>query len=261
MKKKSTLDSQTSNQSTDKLLTVLECLSSNRFSLRLQDISDQTGLSQATALRYLNSLIHSNYVFKDESMRYSLTWKVCKLSDNVKSSLNLRNISSPVINDVSNRLHLGVCLVINRNNQCMYLDCVDDPSNLNVTLQRIGICTPLHATGSGKVLLSALTSDQLEAYIKGGLEKLTDYTITEPEKLRAEIERTRAQGYGTDDEECEMDLKCISFPIRDYSGNIVASMSAFGTLAVMTENKIAEAKEEMLNATASISEKLGYDKY
>ena len=260
MKKKTTTDSQTSNQSTDKLLTVLECLSSNRCSLRLQDISDQTGLSQATALRYLNSLINSNYVFKDESMRYSLTWKVCKLSDNVRSNLNLRNISSTIINDISNKLHLGVCLVINHNNQCMYLDCVDDPSSLTVTLQRIGICTPLHATGSGKVLLSALSPDQLDAYIKNGLEKLTDYTITDAEALRKEIDRTKQQGYGTDDEECEMNLKCISFPIRDYQEMIVASLSAFGPLAVMTETKIAEAKEALTLATASISEKLGYDK-
>lgn len=55
-----------SNQSSDKLLQIMEALAKERLPVRLQDLSAQVNMSQSTVLRYLNALQSSNYVYQEE---------------------------------------------------------------------------------------------------------------------------------------------------------------------------------------------------
>ena len=45
-----------SNQSSDKLLQIMEALAKERLPVRLQDLSARVHMSQSTVLRYLNAL-------------------------------------------------------------------------------------------------------------------------------------------------------------------------------------------------------------
>lgn len=248
-----------SNQSSIRLLQIMESLAESRVPMRLQDIAKHVSMTQSTVLRYLYALQDANYIYQDEdTLRYALTWRVCRLSENQNSLLGLRNITNPFINRLANTLSLGTCLVINQNSECMYLDCIDNPNS--PTLQRIGKQAPLHTTGSGKVLLSQYTEQQLSEYIAvKGLVKYTDYTITDADALRAELAKIRQQGYGMDEQECEIGLRCISIPLRDYSGQVIASMSIFGNPGDMSNERIqSEIYPALKLATETISSRLGY---
>ena len=235
---KTTIERQTSLSSI-KLLQVMECLAAQRTPVRVSELAKQVNMTQATVSRYLYALQDAQYVYQDEeTSRYALTWRICRLSENLNSLLGLRNITTPLINHLANTLLLGTCLVVNQNDECMYLDCIDNPNSS--TLQRIGKAAPLHATGSGKVLLSHYNDFQLNDYIATkGLTKYTDFTITDPDVLREELKKVREQGFGMDEQECERGLRCISMPLRDYSGNIIASMSVFGNLSEMNDQRIS----------------------
>ena len=248
-----------SNQSSVRLLQIMECLAENRAPMRLQDLAKQVNMTQPTVLRYLYALQETNYIYQDEdTLRYALTWRVCSLSENLNSLLSLRNITTPFINHLANSLSIGACLVINQDGECMYLDCIDNPNS--PTLQRIGRQAPLHATGSGKVLLSQYSDTMLEQYITTkGLKKYTEFTITDPAVLKAELEQVRMQGFGMDEQECEIGLRCISMPLRDYSGSVIASMSLFGNLTEMTDQRLKEEIYPILKTTTStISSRLGF---
>lgn len=242
-----------------RLLTVIETLSETRTPMRLQDIAAKAHMSQSTVLRYLYALIEGNYVYQEEeTSRYALTWRLCKLSRNLNTQLSLRGIASPYINDLANTLMRGVCLVVEQDDSCFYLDCIDSPNSQ--TTQRIGKSAPLHVTASGKNLLSRRTDFQLNEYIKNiGLTQFTPHTITDAEALRKEIVTVRQQDYALDNEECELGLKCISSPLRDYTGQVIASISVFGTIDDMDDDFLYPVVFPALkNATTSISSKLGY---
>lgn len=252
-----TAERQTS-QSSVRLLQIMECMAVNRTPMRLQDISRAVGMTQPTVLRYLYTLEDAGYIYQDEeSSRYGLTWRICSLSDGLNSMLGLRNITTPFTNRLANSLSLGVCLVIDRNNECMYLDCIDNPSS--PTLQRIGKQAPLHATGSGKILLSQYSDSQFEDYFSSGLAKYTEYTITDADALRTELSAIRLQGYAMDNEECEVGLRCVSCPLRDYTSRIIAAMSVFGKTSDMSEAVVQETVLPLLKQiTQTISTRLGY---
>lgn len=248
-----------SNQSSMRLLQIMECLAENRTPMRLQDLAKQTGMTQSTVLRYLYALLDAHYIYQDaDTSRYALTWRVCRLSSHLNSQIGLRNMAAPFISHLANSLALGACLVVNQDDACMYLDCIDNPNSPG--LQRIGKLAPLHATGSGKVLLSQYSEPQLTEYIRTrGLTCYTEYTITDPALLRKELDRVREQGFGMDEQECELNLRCISLPLRDYSGNIIAAMSLFGNLTDMDPRRIREEIYPPLKAAAeAVSSRLGF---
>ncbi len=253
---------QASNQTSGKIFQIIECLANNRLSMRLQDISTQIQLPAPTVLRYLNSLIEEGYIYQDkESMRYGLTWRILRLSDRVKETFGIRSMTGSLFNDLSAELGLGTCLVVDKNNAGFYLDCINYPSLTDITLQYIGKSSPLHATGSGKVLLTQYSEPKLSSYIKEkGLIKLTPNTITNAETLKSELARIRKQGYALDDEECELGLRCISVPIYDYTRQIFAAASVFGPTQIMTENHIFKTVLPRLQKTArELSFRLGFD--
>lgn len=248
-----------SSRSSLRLLQILECLADNHIPMRLQDLSKKVGMTQPTVLRYLYSLQDANYVYQEEdTQRYALTWRACKLSNSLDSSLSLRTITTPFINRLANELSLGICLVVEQDGECFYLDCVDNTNSLMP--QRIGKQAPLHATGSGKVLLTRYNEIQLNEFIsKKGLAKCTEYTITDPTELKRELEIIRHRGYGLDEEECELGLRCISMPLRNYTEQIVAALSVFGSTSDITDeviqNKILPLLKE---STGLISLRLGF---
>lgn len=80
-----------------------------------------------------------------------------------------------------------------------------------------------HARASGKVLLAFARDGLREQYLDGHeMDKLTPNTITDPDVLRAELERIRERGYATDLEEFVLDVSCAAAPII-RSGRIIGA--------------------------------------
>lgn len=251
---------QQASLSSDKLLLIFECIANSRIPMRLQDLAEQSGMSQSTVLRYLRALQNANYVYQDsDTSRYALTWKLCRLTKNLDSYLGLRMIANPFLSELAVTSCMGVCLVVNHENKSLYLDCIDHPHPQYKPLQYIGKHAPLHATGSGKLLLSVYNETQLNAYIDSpGLEQYTKYTITQQSTLIAELEKVRHQGFAEDSEECELGLRCLSYPLYDYNDSICAAISIFGNTDEMSDEKTLNTIHESLEkASKAISIRLG----
>ena len=98
-----------------------------------------------------------------------------------------------------------------------------------------------------------------EIIAEKGLERLTENTITTPEKLFEELALIRKRGYAVDDEECEIGHRCIAVPIYDYSGNVAGAISAFDNIERVTDRRIETVLLPELKRTArEISLRLGY---
>ena len=78
----------------------------------------------------------------------------------------------------------------------------------------IGSWRPIYCTAMGKALAAFLPPEDKE-HVLGSLkfERLTPRTITQPLRLRRELESIRQRGYGLDDEEATLGARCISAPI------------------------------------------------
>lgn len=249
------------NQSSDKLLNMLELMTEQNEPSRLQDIASLCDMNPSTALRFLTALQRRDYVTQDaETGRYYLTFKICSLAQNVTTSMNVRNIAVPFMRRVANVFSESCNLAVECDMMVTYIDVVNAPNKTLMTTQRIGNIVPLHCTGVGKLFLTQYTHTDLEHLIT--VKKLTDFTeftITELAALEKELERVCKADYAFDNQECEVGVRCIAAPIRDYHKKIIAGISISGPAVRMTDEHIYAHLPFLLETAKLISARLGWE--
>ena len=68
----------------------------------------------------------------------------------------------------------------------------------------------------------------------------------------------RRQGYALDNEECELGVRCVAVPVRDYTRKVVAGLSVSGPITRVTDEVIEEKLPRLKLIAAKASEDLGY---
>lgn len=101
----------------------------------------------------------------------------------------------------------------------------------------VGSWLPAYCSANGRVLLSALPDSRVEAILKRTSPiALTKRTLVRVPEIMSEIALVRKRGYATNDEEVELGLSTIAVPVRNRSGDIIASMS-LSSIGTASERK------------------------
>jgi len=247
------------NLSSDKLLKIIEYMSARRLPMRLKDIADDLQISQPTVVRYLRTMCEQGYAYHDERTGcYAMTWKICRLGSSLESNLVLRSMAGSLLSNFANDHNIGVLLAVEREGSLMYLDLVGAPHGSVDTMLRIGKDAPMHSTGSGKILLGAMSPSKLNQLLdRNGQVRLTPKTITSREALMEELARIREQGYALDNEECELGHRCVSVPLYDYTGTVAAAISAFDSAERLTDEAIEALLPHLRKLANEISFRMG----
>ena len=113
---------------------------------------------------------------------------------------------------------------------------------------------PAWCTANGRMLLASLPQSQLEQYlVRVQLERITEHTIVDKERLAEAIEQTRTRGYATVDQELELGLRTMSVPLRNFRGEVVAAMNISVHAGRMT---VAQMVERCLPALLKVQVEL-----
>lgn len=247
------------NNSVVRLFNIIETMAKSDGPCELRTIALQTQLPSSTVYRFLQSLMALGYVKQDNTQRYYLTFKIVELANMLRKQFNIINISSPYLKELSLKCKESASLVVESDMMALYIYSVEGPDSTVKTFQRIGYKAPLHCTGVGKVLLSGMTEESLNEFIKKyGLPRYTDNTITNKNEFINEIRKVKELSYAYDNEECEIGARCVAAPIKDYTGKIVAAISVSGPTARMTDEKCNFILKEVLDTAKKISTELGY---
>lgn len=225
--------------------------------LSLSEVSSHLRVSKSTAHRYLTTMEELEVVKRDEWDRFSLGPKLIELAGAFLSNLDLRNESEPILEQLSAQTLETVHLAIPSGNDIIYIAKVDSPQSVRMA-SRIGTRNPMPCTALGKAILAHYPSDRLEEIIRDGLPERTTFSLTTPEALRAELERVRAQGFATDDQENEMGVRCAGAPIFDYAGKVIGAISVSGPASRISKEKSIEFGQLTHDAAQQVSRRLGY---
>jgi DNA-binding IclR family transcriptional regulator len=248
------------NQSIAKAFTILEAMVEENKPLRLLDLSQKLKIPSSTIIRFMNALIDMGYVKQEEeSSRYYLTLKLSSLGNRVYSRFSYQNAMKKYLYSISDELKESVSLSIKQDLDVVYIDSVEGPDHILQTLQRIGKTAPMHSTGAGKVLLMNSSDKEIEQYINlKGLPGYTPNTLTTKESFFKAMKEVRDKDYAYDDEECELGVKCIAFPVRDFTGKVVTSISVSAPLSRMGKEREDQILNILQKYTAMASAELGY---
>ena len=248
------------NQSVLKALDIIEYLAqSGNEPKRLQDIAKGLSMNASTVLRFLTALGERGYLQQDPvSLRYSLTMKICSISNQVSGSLHLFDVAEPFMRQVSEVFQESVCLAVEQNMEVVYIGVVQGPDQMLRTMQRIGNRAPMYCTGVGKLLLLNHSDSDITKLTEKGMTAFTKNTITTREELLKELHEVYLRGYAFDNEECEIGARCVAVPLRDYTRKVVAALSVTGTIFRLTDEKLRDNLPYLRDQAEALSRKLGY---
>jgi len=211
-------------QSLDRGLAVIRCFSGEQPRLTLSEVARQTGLSRAAARRSLITLQTLGYVGSDGRQFY-LTPRVLTLGYSYLSSLSLADVAQAHLSDLANEVHESCSASVLDGFDIVYVARAATKRIMTISLS-VGTRLPAYATSMGRVLLAALPGDRLDAYLDTArLTALTERTIVDQDRLRAEVARTRARRWCLVDQELEDGVRSIAVPVHDSAGRVVAAVN------------------------------------
>jgi IclR family pca regulon transcriptional regulator len=243
-------------QSLDRGLAVIRSFSAERPRLTLSELARQTGLSRAAARRSLITLQALGYVGSDERHFY-LTPRVLTLGYAYLSSLSFADVAQSHLTDLAKEVHESCSASVLDGFDIVYVARAATKRIMTISLS-VGTRLPAYATSMGRVLLAALPGDRLNAYLDTAtLTPLTERTIVDPDRLRAEVEKTGARGWCLVDQELEHGVRSVAVPVHDAAGQVVAAVN---TSAHATRVPLAALQRSFLpklrNCAAAIDAEL-----
>ncbi|WP_408031903.1 IclR family transcriptional regulator [Tenacibaculum xiamenense] len=219
------------NQSIIKAFKLLDAFTEEKKTWGVRELAQKTAYNKSTVYRLLHTLSSLNIVHQNSNDKYSLGSKLFELGNRVSIYKAITNLTRTPIKQVALDIQETVLLSILKERQVFHIDKADSLHGLKINTS-IGSYQPIHATASGKLLFSFLSSIEKEDIINSTkFQSYTQNTITSKSKLLSELDKIKDQEYALDMEELESGLVCIAIPIRNKKGNVIASLSASGPLS------------------------------
>jgi DNA-binding IclR family transcriptional regulator len=196
---------------TSRALDVLGAFDPDHRSLSLTELAKRAGLPLATAHRLIAELRTWGALDRLPGGEYVIGRRLWDLGLLAPVQSGLRQAASPFLHDLYGATLATVHLAVRDGTEVLYIDRLSGHVSVPV-VSKIGTRLPMHATGVGKVLLAYAPPPVVESTLSD-LSRVTAYTLTNPGRLAAQLERVRLDGYATTGDEMSLGASSIAVPV------------------------------------------------
>lgn len=213
-------------QSLAKGFRVLEAFTPERREMTLAETARAAGMDNATAFRFLSTLVMLGYLQKTEAKRFRLTLKCLDLGFRAIARTELRELARPLLRDLITADIEAASIAVLDGAEVVYIERIQAGlARLGVDI-RIGSRVPAYSTAVGQAMLAYLPrATQISLIGKAPLRRLTATTITSVPKLLDRLAGVRKLGYALSDQENVSGLRVLAAPVLDADGVPVAAVS------------------------------------
>lgn len=213
-------------KSADRTLDIFELLAAEPHGLTVSEISDRLGLARSSTHGLVRTLHSRGYLMQDGDRRFHLGARLIQLGLNVVDRLELRSAARGPMERLVAATHDTALLVVPDRGDLLYVDKILSDARDVRTDPRVSSARPLHCSSLGKALLAALDDQSVMKIVDViGLERATEFSITDRDELLADLARARARGYSIDQQEALLGVFCVGAPVRDHTGRSIAAIS------------------------------------
>lgn len=199
------------NQSVQKAMTLLRATAEHGDGASVSALARAARLPRATALRLIQTMEAEGVLVRVPAAdRVLLGPELVRLAREVDVGTVLLELARGPLGELSEAVRETVTLsVVAHDGGLDLVHQVDGPQHL-VPRSWLGLRFPLHASSSGKMLLSTYEPERIERFLRDPLPRLTPATITTRRAFRRELGLVRAQGFATTVDELEEGLTGVS---------------------------------------------------
>lgn len=239
------------SQTVERAFDVLNCFKAGPASLGLSELSRRVGLSTSIVYRLLQSLVVAGMLEQDEATsRYHLGTGLAALSEVFIRQRRL-DLAEPELQRVSIEAGGSAGLALRDGRDALIL--VYSPTDAAAAARPRRV--PLHLSAMGKVLLAF--GDPGDS---GGLAALaplatpTAKSIDTVERLQAEVDEVRAQGWAVSNRETGPDQLTVAIPLLDDRGRILFAFGMRLAWSPAEQRRVATVRRMLERSCQTLTE-------
>ncbi|HEY9474724.1 MAG TPA: IclR family transcriptional regulator [Mycobacteriales bacterium] len=248
-------------KSAQRVAEILRLLAGSDSGLTLAEVAGSLKVPRSSAHALLVDLAQSRLVEAERwggLVRYRIGLLSFEVGMAFLAQRNLAGEANVVVERVAAGCDETAHLAILDQTDVVYVAKAESSKAMRVA-SAVGARVPAHGTGVGKVLLAALTSEELLAlYPDDLLPRLTPTTVADRTELVRQLKMIRELGYAFDDEESTLGLQCLAVPVIGHTGRCVAALSVSIPSVRMSGLDRQEMLDFLRTHSAALSLKLGW---
>jgi IclR family pca regulon transcriptional regulator len=211
--------------SVEHCLHIIEAFDAEHSELTVTEAAARTGLTRASARRYLLTLTYLGYATFD-GRKFSLALRVLRLGHGHLSTAPLTRKAQPIIEAAGLECDEIISIAVLDRTDVVFLA---RSETRRIVSARIGVGTrlPAYCTSAGRLLLGERSDAALKTLLTAmPRTKFTPKTLTDVDELLTSITQARKEGYAISDEEFEIGLRSIAVAVPDSQGRVTVTMTA-----------------------------------
>jgi IclR family acetate operon transcriptional repressor len=234
---------------------ILETLSKSSRPLSLAEIVDQLELPKQTIHRILKQMLDSWLITRSPGSRnYACSSRVNHFALNVMLNSGATASRSAILRDLVEQIGETCNITMLSGTEIVYVDRVETKWALRVHLQA-GSRVPLHATASGKLLMSLLPKAQRERLLRTlPLAMISQQSITDRAALGKELEQTRRRKIGINNQENLQGIIAVAVPIMLDRNRACAAVAVQAPISRMSLEQLLAYVPTMNEAALRLKE-------
>lgn len=230
-------------------LRVIRAFDKQRSQMTLSDVARATDLPKPSVRRALYTLTCLGLATSD-GRTFRLTPKVMELATVYLGSNMISTIVQPACERLAERTEQSCFAAVLDGHDIMII-AHSLHGRPDVLAPTIGLRRPAFNTAAGRVILSRLDDEALDAWLADLQPKeVTDFTVTDKRALKAEIRRVREQGHAITAQEWRRGYHAAAVPLRRYDGATIGALCVAAWIEDSTVPSLAEGYVTALSEEA-----------
>ena len=238
-------------------LAILDMYGPERRTIAIGEMAEHLGLHKSSASRLAATLAAAGYLEPDRTPGvYRLGGRMAAVGRLAARDLDIERIVTPFLEELTRLTGETGHLAILDGSDARTIAVTEGWHTVRMH-SWVGKATPAYCSSMGKALLAGLPESTVKDLYPDGFEKFTGHTVRSPRALARALAEIRDCGYRYDTEELEVGLRCVSAPMVDDGGAVVASISVSGPTQRLTDEAIPPLSEHVRWSAAQASAALG----
>lgn len=244
-------------QSLDRALTLLGIMAQTD-GIALSDLAAQAGLAPSSAYRLLQTLAARQYVeFLERDQLWAVGVEAFRTGVAFQRRSNIATVGRGIMHELVHDCGETANIAIFEGGEIVFVSQVESPEPIRAYF-RAGERRAVHASGIGKAVLAEMPRRAVERIVAArGLPPFTAKTITDLDRLFAELKIAHVRGWALDDEERNIGMRCIASALFNEFGEPVAGLSISGPVARLNDATVARLGPRVTAAAAEITRLVG----
>lgn len=236
----------------DRAFAMLDYLYEQGEAVGVSELARMLDIPKANAFRILKTLEKWDVVEKDSLDKFHLGRRLIKYGSKAKEEMDLIKLCQPSMAKIAKEIGETVNLGIKYEDNILTIH--SEEGETSILVSKLIPISPMYCSSMGKNVLAHMTDEELSMYFtKEQVKARTINTLMTKEAFLEEKDAICTRHIAYDNEEYEYGLTCLSSPIFNAAGEIVACIGVSGPTSRLRFKGFERIEELLISITKELT--------